>query len=47
MNFKITEVGNPNVGQRVKDPCSLYEDAGLIPGLSHWVKDLALPQATA
>ena len=23
--------------------CSVYEDVGSIPGLAHWVRDLALP----
>ena len=35
------------VAQQVKNPTSIHEDAGLIPGLTHWIKDLALPQAAA
>ena len=31
------------VVQRVKNSTSIHEDVGLIPGLSQWVKDLALP----
>ena len=33
------------VAQWVKNSTSIHEDAGLIPGLTHWVKDLVLLQA--
>ena len=37
--------GVPTVAQRVKNPTSIHKDAGLIPGPTQWVKDLALPWA--
>ena len=40
-------LGVPIVAQGVKNPTSIHKDAGLIPGLTQWVKDLALPQTVA
>ena len=31
------------MAQQVKNPTSIHEDADLVPGLTQWVKDLALP----
>ena len=42
---KSTEEGVPIVAQLVKNPTSIHEDAGSIPALTLWVKDLALLQA--
>ena len=33
----------PTLAQRIKNPTSIHEDAGLIPVLAQWVKDLVLP----
>ena len=35
----------PVVAQQVKNLTSIHEDVGLIPDLTQWVKDLALPGA--
>ena len=37
-------LGIPIVAQQVKNLTSIHEDVGLIPGLTHWVKDLGLLQ---
>ena len=37
-------MGAPIVAQQVKNPASIYENAGSIPGIAQWVKNLALPQ---
>ena len=33
------------MAQQFKNPISIHDEEGLIPGLTQWVKDLALPQA--
>ena len=35
------------VAQRVKNPVSIHEDLGSVPGLPRWAKDLVLPQPAA
>ena len=39
--------GVPVVAEQVKNPTSIHEDVGSIPGLVQWVKDPTLPQAAA
>ena len=38
-------LGVPIVAQQAKNLIRIYEDVGLIPGLTQLVKDLALPRA--
>ena len=35
-------LGAPVVAQWVKNPTSIHENVGSVPGLTQWVKDLAL-----
>ena len=42
---KEVHFGVPLVAQRVKNPTSIHEDLGSIPGLAQWVKDPVLLQA--
>ena len=39
----MTPRGSYYCGSAVTNPTSIREDAGSIPGLAQWVKDLALP----
>ena len=39
--------GVPVVAQWVKNPNSVHEDAGLIPGLAQWIQAAVLLQAAA
>ena len=36
------KIGVPVMAQWLTNPTSIYEDVGLIPGLTHWVKNPVL-----
>ena len=42
-----TKEGVPIVAPWVKNLTSIYEDSGSTPGLTKWIKDLALLQGVA
>ena len=41
--MKISKQGVPVVAQQVMNQTSIHEDEGPIPGLTQWLKGLALP----
>ena len=43
MSKKGYNIGVPIVALQLRNLTSIHEDAGLIPGLTQWVKDWALP----
>ena len=43
INIKYTGAGSSHHGSVVTNLTSIHEDTGLIPGLTQWVKDPALP----
>ena len=43
LNFRKYHSGVPAMAHLVKNLTGIHEDAGLIPGLTWWVKDPALP----
>ena len=36
-DIRMSSSGVPVVSQQVKNPISIHEDVGLIPGLTHWL----------
>ena len=42
-SIRNKDTESSHLGSAVMNPTSIHEDAGLIPGLDQWVKDLKLP----
>ena len=42
IDFKTKARGVSTVAQRLRNPTSIHEDVGLVPGLTQWVKELEL-----
>ena len=42
---RIHYLGVPMVAQQVKNPASIHEAAGSIPGVAQWIRDPVLLQA--
>ena len=42
LDIKV-KLGVPVLAQGLENPTSTHKDAGLIPGLAQWIKDLVLP----
>ena len=45
-DLKYLHLGVPTVAQWVKNPTSVCEDGGSIPGLNQWVEVMVFPQAS-
>ena len=42
VGFKSPQMRSSHCGLAIRNPTSIHEDTGLIPGLTHWVKNADL-----